>query len=187
MKTKKLVISSLFTALICISAVINIPLVFTPISVTLQVFAISVCASVLGKKYGCISVIIYELIGFMGFPVFSGFRGGPQVLFGATGGYIIGFIPAAFIIGYLTEKLYNANDKSLLKYIKITIPMLLGLLLVYLFGTIQFMIVGNVTFVYALSMAVIPFVLFDLIKIALATAVTCFLKSHINILMLEIK
>lgn len=157
-RTLDLVYVGLFAGLIAVCAWISIPLT---VSITLQTFGICLCAGLLGFKRATASVIVYILLGMIGVPVFTGFKAGFGVLFGPTGGYIIGFIFTAIIVGL-------ASDKIGKKLWQNALFMTLGVLTCYLFGTIWFVISYKVSFVSALSTCVIPFLIPDAVKIALA-------------------
>ena len=101
-KTKNLILISLFTALICISAQITLPIPIVPL--TGQTLAIGLCATVLGSRKGAAAAGLYVLIGACGLPVYSGFTGGIGILLGPTGGYLFSFIPSAYLIGYIAER-----------------------------------------------------------------------------------
>ena len=117
----------------------------------------------MGKKYGTISVVVYILLGIIGAPVFAGFRGGLGVLAGPTGGYILGYIIIAFVTGAVCEWTKK------LKYI---VPfMMLAVVLCYLVGTLWFCITMGNGFISALSMCVIPFIPWDIIKVILASTI----------------
>ena len=96
-RTKQMVLIALMTAVTCVLGPLSIPLPFSPVPISLTNFAIFLAIFVLGMKSGTISFIIYLLLGAIGVPVFSSFRGGLQVLAGPTGGYLIGFIFLALI------------------------------------------------------------------------------------------
>ena len=98
-RTKQMVLIALMTAVTCVLGPLSIPLPFSPVPISLTNFAIFLAIFVLGMKSGTISFIIYLLLGAIGVPVFSSFRGGLQVLAGPTGGYLIGFIFLALIMG----------------------------------------------------------------------------------------
>lgn len=102
-KTANLVLCGLFAALTAICAYINIPLGFTPIPMNLAMLAVFLAGGILGRKYGTVSMIVYVLMGTAGLPVFAGFQSGPGVLAGPTGGFLAGYIAAAFIIGLIIE------------------------------------------------------------------------------------
>ncbi len=109
LKTKELVICSIFASLTAILTQISIPLPAVPL--TMQVFAVALCGLVLGKRLGFISQIIYVLLGTIGLPVFAQFSGGIGIILGPTGGFILSFPIIAFVVGYFSEKFkfYNWN------------------------------------------------------------------------------
>lgn len=170
MKTKDFTYIGLFAVLLCISAWITIP---TVPPFTMQTFAVSLCAGLLGKKRGTIAVVIYLLLGFVGLPVFSGFRSGASAIFGATGGYLFGFVPYCALSGYLLER-----SKS---FLTTFLSHIAGLVICYAAGTIYYALVyqssGGIA--SALVLCVLPFILPDLIKIFLAVLCTNKLKKFI--------
>ena len=142
-----IVMISLFSALIAVSSQICIPTPpkFPP--VTMQTFAIFLAGSMLGWKKGTLSVLVYIILGIIGIPVFAQLQSGIGVLFGMTGGYIIGFLLTAFITGLICEKLGKK----------------LWVLIVY--GQQ----VGQISFWSALCICIFPFLIFDAGKIAIAS------------------
>lgn len=106
-RLRMLILTALCTAIICILAQITIPLPLVPI--TGQTLAIGIVATILGSKYGTLASLLYLILGAVGIPVFSGFSGGLGVIVGPTGGFIFGFIPTAFIIGYYLEKKHHSQ------------------------------------------------------------------------------
>lgn len=158
-KTKQLVLYSLFAALTAILSQISIPLPFTPVPINLATLSVLLSGAILGKNGGVISQLVYVLLGAIGLPVFAGFSSGIQIILGPTGGYIIGYIVAAFIVGIITEK----YSKSLMTYI---ISMILGIIACYILGTAWFIHVTGSGLVAALTMCVFPFIIGDIIKIA---------------------
>ena len=170
MKTQDLVKCALFTAVICISAYICVPLPFTPVPITLQTAAVMLCAVLLGGRRGAAAVVLYVILGAIGLPVFSGGKGGIGVLAGATGGYIWGFIPAAYITGKIAEVLSIKRFKAYLAV------MALGIVIIYIAGTMQYSITANISFTAALASAVTPFVFADAVKIAAAALIAGRLK-----------
>ena len=155
----QIAVIGVMTAVICILAPFSLPSGPVPISFTN--LAIYIALYVLGMKRGTISYLIYLLIGLVGVPVFSGFTGGPQKLFGPTGGYLIGFIPMAVIAGIVI-------DKCMKKWYFCLLAMIAGTWVCYLFGTAWLAFQANMTFKAALAAGVIPFIIEDLIKMVLA-------------------
>lgn len=163
MKTRQIAYIGLCTALIAVCSWISIPLT---VPITLQTFAIFLTVALLGLKNGTITVLVYILLGAIGLPVFSGFKSGAAVLLGTTGGYIIGFLFSAIVVG-LILKFFGKSTLVMF------ISMIIGLIVCYIFGTIWFMIVymkntGDIGLVSVLSWCVIPFIIPDIIKIILA-------------------
>ena len=144
-----LVFVALFAAVMTVCAQIQIP--FGQVPFTLQTLGVFIAASLLGWKRGTLSVIVYVLLGLAGVPVFAGFSGGIGVLFGPTGGYIIGFIFTALIVGLMTEKL----GKKL--WVEI-VSMILG--------TVWFMFQMKMGLVESLLLCVVPYLIADALKIA---------------------
>lgn len=163
LQTKDITLISIFVVVITICSWINIP---GPVPFTLQTFAVFLSIILLGGFKGSISIIIYILLGIIGLPVFSGFKSGLSAILGLTGGYIIGFLIISLI--------YLIFEKRIKKRIIPTIIILIiGLLICYLFGTLWFIKVnGNKiniqNILSTLSICVFPFVIPDLIKLALA-------------------
>ena len=152
-------------ALITVCSWISVPLT---IPVTLQTFAVCLVTALLGLKMGLWALVSFILLGAIGIPVFSGFRGGVGVLLGVTGGYIVGFIFTALAVGFAVKRFGRSMPV-------LTVSMAAGILLCYAFGTAWFMAVyargGNaVTLGGALSMCVLPYLIPDGIKIVLAAA-----------------
>jgi biotin transport system substrate-specific component len=93
-----------FSLLIGLSAQVAIPLPFTPVPLTFQTLAVLLCGALLGRTRGISAVLLYLAEGSAGLPVFSGGRAGVAHLLGPTGGYLAGFLAAAFLAGLLAEK-----------------------------------------------------------------------------------
>ncbi len=165
---------SLSAALIAVCSWISIP---SAVPFTLQTFAVFSILGLLGGQRGTVSVLVYILLGAVGLPVFSGFRGGIGVLLGTTGGYIAGFLLTALLY-WLTEKQHRNRP------LPQAAVLLCGLLLCYAFGTAWFMTVytrtkGAVTLGAALSWCVFPFILPDMIKLAIAVPLSQRLRKLI--------
>lgn len=173
--TGDIVLVALFAALIAACSFIQIPV--GPVPFTLQTFAVFVTAGLLGTKRGTLSVIVYILLGAVGIPVFAG-SGGIGVLAGSAGGYITGFIFTAIIIGVITS---HISPKSVPANIAVLIvAMILGDVVCFTLGTIQFMIVTGTNLVVSLSYCVTPFIVPDLVKIVLAAVIVNRLKKYVT-------
>ena len=163
-RTKQMVLIALMTAVTCVLGPLSIPLPFSPVPISLTNFAIFLAIFVLGMKNGTISFIIYLLLGAVGVPVFSSFRGGLQVLAGPTGGYLIGFIFLALIMGFALDHF----DRKLVPTI---IGMIIGMAVCYAFGTVWLAKLLSLSFKEGLMMGVIPYLPGDAAKIIIAVIV----------------
>lgn len=162
MKLKDLVFTALFAAIICVIAPFVIPI--GPIPLSLATFAIYIAASILDWKYGTLAVIVYILIGAAGLPVFSGFSGGFLKIAGPTGGFIVGYIVCALIIGLIVDR----NEKNKWAY---PVAMIIGTALLFACGMAWFMYLTKTTLLGALTVCVIPFLIGDALKIILASVI----------------
>ncbi len=167
----KMALAFAFAGFTGISAQLRIYLPFTPVPITGQVFAVLLSAVVLGRFYGGLSQVVYTAIGVMWIPWFAPktgaaafSSGGWTVIFGATGGYIIGFIVAAFVIGWITDSYVKARK------IQAMMPIfLLGIGIIYLFGAVWLGYVLNIGIQRAVVLGVVPFIAVDIVK-AIATS-----------------
>lgn len=162
-KTRDIVFIALFAVLIAVCAWISIPSV---IPFTMQTFAVYLTLNFLGGKKGTVSVCVYLLLGLIGLPVFSNFNAGAGALFGATGGYMIGWIFSGLVM-WLSEKVLGKK-----MWVQ-AVSMLAGLIVCYITGTAWFMFVyahntGPVGLWTALGWCVFPFIIPDLLKLGLA-------------------
>lgn len=173
-KTYDIVYIAVFAVIMAICSWISIP---AAVPFTLQTFGVFIAAGVLGGKRGTLSVLVFILLGAVGIPVFANFSGGIGVLAGPTGGYIIGFLFSALVM-WAMEKL--PGKKSIMQIVS----MVVGLIVCYAFGTAWFMVVygkanGPVGLVTALGWCVFPFIIPDLIKIALAYVLSRKLRKYV--------
>lgn len=167
---KEMTATALMTALLCVAAPFTIPTGVIPIS--LATFVIYLAAAILGAKKGSLCVLLYILLGAIGLPVFSGFSGGLGKLAGPTGGYIVGYIFCALIVG-LAADLFG---KRIWVY---PIAMVLGTAVLYAFGTVWFMIQSGNGLAASLALCVVPFLLGDAVKIVVATGVGFLLRQQV--------
>lgn len=157
--TRQLAVVGVMTAVTCILAPFSLPI--GPIPISLTNLAIYFALYTLGAKYGCISYLVYLLIGFIGVPVFSGFTSGPGKLLGPTGGYLIGFLPMALIAGIIIDKFISSRIICLL-------GMIGGTVVAYVFGTAWLACQAHMDWKAALMAGVIPFIPGDIVKMVLA-------------------
>lgn len=173
-KTYDIVYIAVFAVIMAICSWISIP---AAVPFTMQTFGVFIAVGVLGGKRGSLSVLVFILLGAIGIPVFANFSGGIGVLAGPTGGYIIGFLFSALLM-WAMEKL--PGKKSVMQIVS----MIAGLIVCYAFGTVWFVIVygrmnGPIGFTAALASCVIPFIIPDIIKIALAYVLSRKLRKYV--------
>ena len=174
---KEVILTAIFSALTVVLSQISIKIPFSPIPITMQVLAVCLAATILGKKCGTVSQIVYILIGIIGFPVFSCFNSGLGALLGPTGGYILSFPFMAFTIGYINESVdkriainNNAHSKLINSgRLSMLIAMLSGLIVCYIFGTFWLGFSLKLGFSKALVMGIGWYLPFDIIKIFMAS------------------
>ena len=165
MKAKDMTLTAVTAALICIAGPLSIAA--GPVPLSLATFAVYLAGAVLGKKRGTLATALYLLIGIIGVPVFSGFSGGFQKLAGVTGGYLIGYLPCAFITGLGAERAEKEGRAWLLPLL-----MAAGTAVLYAIGTAWFVIQTGNAAGAALSLCVVPFLPGDALKIAAAVMLT---------------
>ena len=141
----------------------NIRIPLWPVPITMQTFGVFLIAFFFGYKKGFISILTYILAGILGFSVFSGSKSGIAVLIGPTGGYLIGFLAAVLIVGYLVQKGFGRTKLSVIYC------MVLGNLVIYLFGIIGLKVVfPSMGLLDIIIVGIVPFILGDIIKIIIA-------------------
>ena len=176
METRDITMIAQCTALMAVCSWISIP---AAVPFTMQTFGVFLAVGLLGGRRGTAAVSVYLLLGAVGLPVFSGFTGGIGHMFGATVGYIIGFLFSALVM-WLIERLHGRSMKTLV------LSMVAGLITCYAFGTVWFMTVyardsGSIGLITALTWCVFPYVIPDAVKIALAAVITRRVRPHINV------
>ncbi len=170
MKIKDLTLSAVFAGIMCTLAPVSIPIGLVPLSLA----SLLVCLSggILGLKKGTASVLIYIALGAFGLPVFSGFEGGLQKITGVTGGYILGYIPMVVIIGIMTEKLRKRWAYPL--------SMTLGMAVCHVLGTAWLALQMGIGAKEAILSGTLSFAISDLIKIAVASALTIKIRTRLS-------
>lgn len=170
----KLLMSLMMACFTGIMAQIIIPLPWTPVPITAQTFAVLCSGLLLGKKYGCLSQVLYVVLGIAFIPWFGGMTGGIEVVLGSTGGFFLGFIIASYFIGTITEKYAKARNFTrmavvigIANFALIYIPGLAGLAL-------WFTLTQGTTpgIVELLIMGLVPFIAGDIVKILGAAGVS---------------
>lgn len=155
----------LFSCLTALAAQIRVPLPFTPVPMTFQLVPVLLAGAFLGARGAAFSQIILIVAGLAGAPVFAGGSFGPAHLLGPTGGYLLGFAGAAWLVGRLL------HGPVRLGYAGVLASMLAGAALVHFFGTLNLMIFmgGNASLAFELGS--LPFLIGDLLKAVLAASI----------------
>jgi biotin transport system substrate-specific component len=156
-----IVLGALFAAAL---AQVKIPLPFTPVPLTGQTFAVLLVGATLGSKRGAASMALYIALGALGLPVFAGGASGIAYLSGATLGYLIGFVMAAYIVGLLAEQGLERSVRTSL------IPFLVGTVIIYICGVAWLTILLG-SFNKAIAAGLLPFLIGDAIKLIAAALV----------------
>lgn len=172
--TRRMALCAMMAAVFCVLAPISIPI--GPISITGGTLALYLTAYLLGGMWGAVATLVYLLVGFVGLPVFSNYMGGAARLAGPTGGYLVGYLPMALLAGAAIQWSAHRFDKLGKAGIALTLAVqLVGMAaataVLYAFGTAWYCVQAGVDLQTALAACVLPFIPWDLIKMAVALAV----------------
>ena len=162
---RPMIYASMFAAMTAIGAFIRVPIPASPVPITLQVFFVLLAGLLLGSRWAGMSMIVYVMLGIIGFPVFSGGLSGIGVILGPTGGYLIGFIPGAFVTGWVTETFGRSTLAA-------AGAMITGLAAIYLLGAFQLSVVAGLSVPQSVVIGVLPFLPGDSIKLVAALIVS---------------
>lgn len=171
LSTKEMTLIGMCAALMVIFSQLSFPLPFSPVPVTMQIFGLVIISVVMGCRLGTISVIIFDVLGAIGLPVFSNFNGGFHVIVGPSGGYIIGFIIFAFLIGHASDR-----QNKILLFVTAYISLILQMFL----GTLQLKIVTGMTMQGALIAGFYPFIIKDSIMVTIAILISLRVKKGVK-------
>ena len=167
-----MIYASLFGALTAVGAYIVIPL--PPVPITLQTLFLGLAGVLLGGRLAALSQVVYLLLGIIGLPVFAGGKAGLGVLFGPTGGYLIGFVVAAFVIGRLVAL------KNRPGFVWLCLSLAAGAAVIYSLGVLQLSLVARLTPLKALAVGVLPFLPGDAVKIVLTALIARNLRDRLG-------
>lgn len=168
---RSMAMCALFAAITAVLSQIVIPI--GPVPISLSTLAVFLAGGLLGARDGTVSQLIYVLLGIVGVPVFSGFSGGLGKIAGPTGGYILGYIFMALVIGLLIPHCRNRLRYILLVFV-------LGLIVCYAFGTVWYIVLTYTGIGAAMMTCVVPFLPGDAAKIALAGVLTVKLSKPVR-------
>jgi biotin transport system substrate-specific component len=167
-----MVYASLFAALTAVGAFLAIPI--GPVPIVLQNMFVYLAGLLLGGRWGLASVGVYLLAGACGLPVFAGGLGGISRLIGPTGGYLIGYLPAVFLIGKISQQ---AKPRA----VSDVLAMICGTLVLYACGVSWLKIVTGMSPAKALALGMAPFLIGDALKIAAAAVIAKALRPVIRV------
>ena len=165
------VYASLLAALMAVGAYIAIPI--GPVPIVLQNLFIFLAGLLLGPKWGSASVAVYLLAGILGLPVFAGGTGGIGRIVGPTGGYLLGFLPAVYLIGLISKK---GGRNPLMD----VVAMIAGTIVIYACGVAWLKTLTGMTLTKTLAVGMYPFLIGDAIKIAAALPIAKGLRPIVN-------
>jgi biotin transport system substrate-specific component len=168
-----MVYASMFGAATAAGAFIIIPV--PPVPITLQTLFLALAAGLLGGYLAALSQLIYLFLGIVGLPVFAGGKAGAGVLFGPTGGYLVGFVIGAYVIGKLMASRKEAGFAWRAASIGI------GFLVIYFFGVIHLSLVGKLSLAKAVSVGVLPFLIGDSLKVVAGAWIILKLRGRITL------
>lgn len=156
---KEITLTAVMTAALCVLAPLSIPI--GPVPISLATFVIYLTVYILGTSKALVAVFAYLMIGLMGVPVFSGYSAGPAKLLGPTGGYLIGYLPMAAVMGVVLGQFGT-------KIIPAVLGMVGATALLYAMGTAWLMHMTGMDLRAALMAGAVPFIPLDLVKIGVA-------------------
>lgn len=161
---------AMFSALMCIGAPFCIYIGSIPI--TLSLFLVFLTALFLPPVQAFLSMLIYVLLGAVGLPVFSGFTGSVSVIASFTGGFILAYPLVAFLVSFISRQSRG----------KIVLPLAFftGLMVLYIVGSLWYMWVSDTSLKIALTISVLPFMVFDILKAVFATIIFSAIRKRIK-------
>jgi biotin transport system substrate-specific component len=168
---KRMVYAALMAALTATGAYIAIPI--GPVPIVLQNLFVMLTGLLLGGRWALISVGTYLLAGAVGLPVFAGGTGGIGKFVGPTGGYLLGFAAAAYLVGIIAERGRGRLAVDVL-------AMLAGTLVIYAFGVVWLKVATGLTLAKAISVGMLPFLIGDALKIAAAVPIARTLRPMVD-------
>jgi len=176
MRVKGLALAALLTALTAGTGGLSIPLPFTPVPITLQVFFVFLAGSLAGPFYGALSMLLYLVMGALGLPIFSRFGAGLGHLIGPTGGYLFAFPIAAAINGLITSR---RSSTLLAEYVKVLCGMMAALASIYIIGVWWLSIYFHRSVLDTFLLGALPFIPVDVLKMVVAAPIAVRLRREL--------
>jgi biotin transport system substrate-specific component len=176
-KTRGIALSALFAVLLSVFSLISIPLPFTVVPVTLQVFMIYLIVNLLGSYYGALSCVFYLLLGAIGLPVFAGGTGGVAVLAGPLGGFLFAF-PVSVIFGGMISGKVSSSSK--MDAVRVIVASVVSLAIIYIIGPLWLDDITNMGISRAYLLGAVPFIPVDIVKAIFAVPVALYFRRSRN-------
>lgn len=161
-RVSDLVLVLVGVVLTALAAQVQIPAL--PVPFTLQTLAVLVIGATYGSSRGAITMSAYAVVGVLGFPVFAGGASGIAVIFGATGGFLLGFIFAAALIGRLAELNWSSDA------LKMFVSYVLGSAVIYAIGVPVLAMSAFASDLVAAMTYMLPYLIWDAVKAVIAAA-----------------
>lgn len=177
MNTKRIALVAVFAAVICVLSPLSIPL-SAGVPISLATLAVMLAGVVLGPIDGMLATLVFLCLGMVGVPVFSAYQAGIGVLFGKTGGFILGYIPLALCSGLFVRK--TDRKPNLKDALPAVLGMLLGTVILYAFGTAWFLILTHASLKLALTACVLPFLPGDALKMLVVCLLAPVLRTALD-------
>ncbi|HWI54667.1 MAG TPA: biotin transporter BioY [Desulfobacteria bacterium] len=173
LELKDFIYSALCTAIIIVLGLIAVPLPFSPVPVTGQTLGVMLAGSILTVRQAILSISTFLLLGIVGAPVFAGGTGGPGIIAGPRGGYLIGFLVGAVVIAFLKGK----NNKILRLVLANAMG---GIAIIYFFGILWLSYVTKVGISQAFTIGALPYLPGDIFKVIIASVLAVKLNPHLR-------
>lgn len=176
--SKKASLTALFSALICATAFIQIPLPTIGVPIVIQDMTAILAGMLLGPLYGTLSVLLFLVVGIIGLPVFSGKAGFHVISQGLTGGFLVGYLLAAFLAGLCMQLFYKPgkNEKStkaaFKSWLVLFFAAVIATVALFTLGIARFMAISEKSFIQSISLVLLPFLPGNLIKLGLVVILT---------------
>ncbi len=171
-RLKMLILSALFAAITAVLAQLSVKIPLSPVPFTGQTLAVGLAATILGSRYGSVSMTVYMILGAVGLPVFASMNGGFHVIVGPTGGFIIGFIATAFVTGYILEKTKFSLSMAIIANV-------VGMFVTLAFGVTQLKFVADLSWAAAIAAGATPFIILGLVKAFLAAWIGILVRQRL--------
>lgn len=170
---------AVMAALLAVLSWVALPLPISPVPVTLQTLAVFLAGGLLGPRWGVVAVLAYVLLGVGGVPVFAGGEAGLGVLAGPKGGYLVGFLPAAALVG-VGSRLSARLSRTIFQIATLAGFLLAAALCVYSLGVGWLMLVAHLTPGQAAILGAVPFLPGEVLKLAAAIALIRSLRHRLR-------